>query len=71
MLIFKSRRLFMASCPGKRIDRKGTCLSTLYRCKKCGNVGCDQGQPGKCQNQGFKLGKCMKCGASGQKEMFK
>jgi hypothetical protein len=59
----------MASCPGKRDNH--TCNSTLYRCKKCGNVGCDQSQPGKCTNQGFRLGKCLKCGTSGQKETFR
>ena len=43
----------MASCPGKRGN--STCNGTLYRCKKCGNVGCDQSQLGKCTNQGFNL----------------
>jgi len=59
----------MPSCPGKRDNH--TCNSTLYRCKKCGNVGCDQSQPGKCTNQGFRSGKCLKCGTSGQKETFR
>ena len=59
----------MAMCPGK----KGTsaCNSTVYRCKACGNVGCDQGSQGKCTNQAFTVFKCMKCGKTGQKEMFK
>jgi hypothetical protein len=59
----------MASCPGKRDNH--TCSSILYRCKKCGNVGCDQGTMGKCTNQGFQSGKCLKCGAIGQKENFR
>lgn len=59
----------MAACPGE----KGTsrCDSTLYRCKACGNVGCGQSTEGKCTNQGFRTSKCMKCGKTGQKEMFK
>ena len=59
----------MATCPGK----KGTssCSSTLHRCKACGNVGCEQSSDGKCTNQGFRSGKCMKCGKVGQKEMFR
>lgn len=61
----------MASCPGKRSTRGGACGSTLYRCKKCGNVGCEKGRIDECSNQGFRAGKCLKCGASGQKEYFK
>jgi hypothetical protein len=60
----------MAFCPGKKIKTKGTCNGTLYRCKKCGNVGCDQGPSTACSNQAFDLGKCMKCGARGHKERF-
>jgi hypothetical protein len=59
----------MALCPGTKRSHK--CSSVLYRCKKCGNVGCDQGQPGHCTNQGFRVGKCQKCGAVGQKETFR
>ncbi len=60
----------MASCPGTK-DGKNKCYATLYRCKSCGNVGCDQSQHGKCDNQAFQSGKCNKCGKSGQKETFK
>jgi len=56
-------------CPGKRDNH--TCNAQLYRCKSCGNVGCDHGQDGKCTNQAFKTGKCLKCGKSGQKELFR
>lgn len=60
----------MANCPGRRGNSH--CGALLHRCKKCGNVGCDLGQPaGKCTNQGFCGGKCLKCGSSGQQETFK
>jgi hypothetical protein len=58
----------MASCPGKR--GTSACNSTLYRCKACNNVGCEQSTEGKCTNQGFRAGTCMKCGKSGQRERF-
>ena len=71
------------SCPGKRDmnislgfgghsapPRLGTCGSLVYKCKKCGSVGCDQLSDGKCTNQNFTSGKCMSCGAVGQKEMI-
>jgi len=59
----------MAGCTGKKDAH--TCGCLLFKCKKCGNVGCDQGQDDKCSNQAFKGGKCVRCGAIGQKEMFK
>lgn len=58
----------MASCPGKR--GSSTCSGIVYRCKKCGNVGCDRGRAGECTSQGFKSGRCTKCGAV-QKETVK
>lgn len=62
----------MASCPGSRTDRNGShCNGGLYRCKKCGNVGCDQGVKGRCSNQAFHNAKCLKCGAGGQKELLR
>jgi hypothetical protein len=60
----------MASCPGERKNPVRPCLSMLCRCKKCGNVGCDQSIVGACSNQAFRFGKCSKCGAQGQKEIF-
>jgi len=51
----------MASCIGKR-KSAATCDSVVYRCLKCTNVGCDQGQAGGCSNQGFRFGTCVKCG---------
>ncbi len=59
----------MAACPGTK--GKSKCNKPLYRCKSCGHVGCEQSQDGQCTNQAFKLGKCNKCGKSGQKETFK
>jgi len=59
----------MSGCPGKRV--KGSyCPSALYRCKKCGAVGCDQPRPNECSNQKFVMAKCQSCGASNQKEGF-
>jgi hypothetical protein len=53
----------MPSCPGRRTKNNSSCNKTLYRCKKCGNVGCDYSNFGECTNQGFQSGKCLKCGA--------
>ena len=61
----------MPSCPGKRTKDNITCHSNLYRCKKCVNIGCNQGRFGTCTNQGFEGGKCLKCGAYGQMEPFR
>ena len=63
----------MASCLGKRGTPSGTtkCGMMLYRCKKCGAVGCEQGTEGKCSNQTFKSGKCLKCGQVASKEVFR
>jgi hypothetical protein len=57
----------MASCQGTR-DRH-YCGAHLYRCKNCGNVGCQQNQAGTCIIQGFSgLGKCLACGETGTRE---
>jgi hypothetical protein len=61
----------MASCPGTKIKKNWPCLTVLYRCKRCNNVGCDQAQVGECSNQGFRLGKCLRCGAQSQKDLFR
>ena len=59
----------MAACPGKRIPDNKSCLLPVYRCKKCGGVGCDPGgKVGSCTNQAFSLSKCVKCGTYGQRE---
>lgn len=46
----------MAFCPGKR--GKGSCNSAVFKCKKCGSVGCDDRQ---CTNYSFDYFKCLKC----------
>lgn len=56
------------NCPGRRNNIQ--CGMTLYRCKKCGNVGCAQAQRGKCTNQAFASSKCLRCGST-QKEIFR
>lgn len=52
----------MRSCEGKR--ENGTrCGAVIYRCKKCGSVGCcTEG----CTNQAFKSGSqiCHQCGSN-------
>ena len=50
----------MAHCRGRHIHRH-TCNSIVYRCIKCGTVGCDQRDKAECTNQNFQHGKCKKC----------
>lgn len=60
----------MPVCPGKKLQPPHSkCISNVYRCKKCGNAGCTT-LP-ECSNQGFKSGKCVKCGTVGQSELLK
>lgn len=59
----------MSSCKGQRKgsgSSNDACLRSLYKCKKCGNVGCEYGAEGSssCTNLGFKHGSCVKCGSS-------
>ena len=61
----------MASCPGRKPPRNLQCLATLWRCRKCGNVGCDQPPMSQCSNQAFRLGVCARCGTLGQKDPFR
>ena len=58
----------MSQCPGRRTTTNSQCAVMLYRCKKCGNVGCDQPRENHCSNQGFKNQRCESCGAYNQKE---
>lgn len=59
----------MATCTGTVTNWQGShsCQAMLYRCEKCGNVGCEQqgGEPSKggivCSNQAFKNGYCLRC----------
>lgn len=57
------------NCPGKRNGH--VCAGTIWKCKKCGAIGCEQFQIGSCTNQGFRVGKCLKCGHSAGKESFR
>jgi hypothetical protein len=61
----------MATCPGTRTKQHNRCGSTVYKCKACGSVGCEQGQPSACSNQCFTGGKCLRCGKHGQKELVR
>jgi hypothetical protein len=64
----------MALCPGTRASRHNQrCGLTLYRCKKCGNVECQQTRLGECTNAAFISLKCQKCGesSSSQREVFR
>jgi hypothetical protein len=54
----------MATCPGKKKNGFG-CQSGVYKCKKCGSVGCDNRD---CGNRTFDGGKCLKCGQYGMKD---
>ena len=47
-----------SACRGRNRDGS-TCQTTLYRCAKCGHVGCTK--PG-CSNQGFRNGNWGRCG---------
>lgn len=53
----------MTTCFGKRGIQ--SCGSALFKCKICGREGCDRE---RCTNQVFKAGKCLHCGAEGQRE---
>lgn len=53
----------MAVCQGQELPSKVRCFGALYRCKKCGAVGCLQLRPGACTNQAFAAGKCTVCGS--------
>jgi len=47
-------------------SKQGTCSSVLYKCKKCGDVGCKQNA---CPNCTFTNNKCAKCGTAGGSNM--
>ena len=56
-LLGKSGPGIMGTCTGNNY----TCNSTLYKCQKCGSVGCSSPS---CTNRSFKLDECMRCGSS-------
>jgi len=47
------------SCQGKKHNSR--CGNTVYKCNKCGTVGCSNNG---CTNQNFDNGRCMKCGGT-------
>ncbi len=50
------------NCNG-RTERNTHCGEILYKCPKCGTIGC---RSAKCTNAKFAdMGKCSLCGASG------
>jgi hypothetical protein len=38
------------ACPGTR--ETTPCIQRVYRCKRCGNMGCDCARAGECENPG-------------------
>ena len=59
----------MALCRGKREKSvPKDCNSMVYRCRKCGNLGCDSTPYNPCTQQGFDRGQCLRCGSSAGKD---
>lgn len=54
----------MAKCNGKFKSSSGGCGYDLYKCGKCGNVGCTNAGNGGCSNLGWKGNVCSKCGTN-------
>ena len=52
-------------CRGKK-SNGFPCGGSLYRCKKCGAVGCSTSS---CGNQNFNSQVCMKCGKQERQQM--
>jgi hypothetical protein len=50
----------MAHCRGKH-KKRNTCNSLIYRCKRCGSLGCDQDKRAECTSQAFQQGTCVNC----------
>ena len=40
------------------------CNATMYKCSKCGAIGCRGGHNGNCPNQTFEGNVCLQCGAT-------
>jgi len=62
----------MSTCQGTKTDardkRSGRCGGQLYRCGKCGHIGCSQsGTFWTCTNRGFNSGVCLKCNSASGK----
>ncbi|VVE66992.1 hypothetical protein PCA31118_02435 [Pandoraea captiosa] len=52
----------MSMCKGTR--NGSSCGMLLYRCVRCGHVGCNQVSNSACSNMGFNTGRCVRCGNS-------
>jgi hypothetical protein len=63
----------MPSCYGRRLTMatKPRCDATIYRCKKCGQVGCDKPREGDCSNQLFANGRCLRCNSFSTREVLR
>lgn len=48
------------TCHGTK-KNNSSCTGSLYKCKKCGSVGCSNQD---CSNYNFHNGSCMKCGST-------
>jgi len=51
----------VAKCKGMKDGH--VCKNPIFRCDECGNYGCAQTVPDRCEQQGFKNDKCLHCGA--------
>ena len=54
-----------SACHGSVPNKSNICGSLVFRCTKCGAVGCTKNG---CSNQKFKDGQCMSCGSHGTKK---
>jgi hypothetical protein len=59
----------MPLCRG--IKEGNQCNYLLFKSSECGIVGCQQGQEGKCTNQAFKTGLCLRCSSIGKQKEFR
>ena len=58
-------------CKGIRTASQSECDSPLYRCKDCGNLGCNQGPENACSHQAFRAARCRKCSKLGSQRPVK
>ncbi|MDD2716572.1 MAG: hypothetical protein PHW04_11840 [Candidatus Wallbacteria bacterium] len=47
-------------CPGKRDGH--ICGRTIYKCKYCGNIGCQKVDNRVCSSVQFQYSRCLRCG---------
>ena len=53
----------MKQCDGMKYGKK--CESDVYKCVKCGAIGCDQPA---CNKQNFQANQCKKCNVAAGKQ---